>query len=188
MEPPLNLSAEVPSQGEGADELDSNDSESDDLGWQGQRTWEPAVVAHASPVTSLAVSPDSQWVASGSHDGMIILWEIESQSVVRKWAAHDRTVRHLAFSPDSLRLASCGSEGRVMVWDVDTGKLLAKMEVEGPTPRAVPMVIWSPDGTKLASSSNDGTVRIWDAQTYTPLYVLQHPGSHNASVIFSHSG
>ena len=191
MEHPLDPSVTAPLKDKGPDELEDNSTSDDsNFTWQGPLPWTPgtSVSIHAAPVTSLAVSPDSQWLASGSHDTTIVLWEIESQSVVRKWAAHDRTVRHLAFSPDSLRLASSGSEGRVMVWDVDIGELLATMHPENYTRRAVPMVVWSPDGTKLASSSNDGTVRIWDAQTYKSLHVLQHPGSQDASVLFSHCG
>ncbi|KAI1791421.1 WD40 repeat-like protein [Ganoderma leucocontextum] len=161
-------------EGEGADNSQSR-----------QAVWDPAVVAHTGSVTSLAVSPDSQWVASGSADTTIILWEVETQSVVRKWESHGDIVWHLAFSPDSLRLASSGGEGRIMVWDVDTGEHLATMEGHTET---IHTVLWSPDGTKLASGSDDGSVRIWDGETYECLHLLEGHNAMVTFVLFSHNG
>ena len=66
--------------------------------------WEPAANGHTGSITALAVSPDSKWVASGSDDTMIILWDTEDQSVVRKWESHGDVVWHLAFSPDNLKV------------------------------------------------------------------------------------
>ncbi|TFK89203.1 WD40 repeat-like protein [Polyporus arcularius HHB13444] len=140
--------------------------------------WEPAANGHTGTVTSLAVSPDSKWVASGSEDTTIILWDTEDQSVVRKWEASVETVWHLAFSPDSQRLAASGNEGRVVIWDVEQGDELGTLEGHTET---VHTVVWSPDGTKLATGSDDMTVRIWDAETYQQIRSLE---GHNAMVTF----
>ncbi|RDX45285.1 WD40 repeat-like protein [Lentinus brumalis] len=140
--------------------------------------WEPAADGHTGTVTSLAVSPDSKWVASGSEDTTIILWDTEDQSVVRKWEASVETVRDLTFSPDSKRLAASGNEGRVVIWDVEQGNELGTLEGHRET---VHTVVWSPDGTKLATGSDDMTVRIWDAETYQQIRSLE---GHNAMVTF----
>ncbi|TBU24232.1 WD40 repeat-like protein [Dichomitus squalens] len=147
--------------------------------------WEPAANGHTGSVTALAVSPDSKWVASGSDDTMIILWDTEEQTVVRKWESHGDIVWHLAFSPDSASLASSGGEGRIMVWDVDGGELLGTLE--GHTD-SVHTVFWSPDGHKLASGSDDMTARIWDAQTYECLHLLEGHNAMVTFVLFSHNG
>ncbi|TBU45948.1 WD40 repeat-like protein [Dichomitus squalens] len=147
--------------------------------------WEPAANGHTGSITALAVSPDSKWVASGSDDTMIILWDTEEQSVVRKWESHGDIVWHLAFSPDSARLASSGGEGRIMMWNVDGGEHLGTLE--GHT-EAVHTVVWSPDGTKLGSGSDDMTARIWDAQNYECLHLLEGHNAMVTFVLFSHNG
>ena len=124
--------------------------------------WEPAANGHTGSITALAVSPDSKWVASGSDDTMIILWDTEDQTVVRKWESRGDIVWHLAFSPDSTRLVSAGGDGHIMVWDVDGGELIATLEGHNET---IHDIVWSPDGKKLASGSDDMTVRIWDGET-----------------------
>ena len=63
--------------------------------------WEPAANGHTGSVTSLAVSNDSKYVASGSDDTTIILWGTEDSTVVRKWEAGVDIVWHLAFSPST---------------------------------------------------------------------------------------
>ncbi|KAI0743144.1 WD40-repeat-containing domain protein [Daedaleopsis nitida] len=139
---------------------------------------EPAANGHGSSVTSLAVSPDSERVASGSDNSTIILWDTGDKSVVRKWESHGDVVWDLAFSPDSQRLASAGGDGRIMIWNVEHGEHLGTLE--GHT-NAVHSIVWSPDGTKLASASDDMTARVWDMTTYQQLFVLN---GHDAMVMF----
>ncbi|RPD70198.1 WD40 repeat-like protein [Lentinus tigrinus ALCF2SS1-7] len=142
------------------------------------RIWLPAMNGHGGSVTSLAVSPDSKYIASGSDDTTIILWDTEDSSVVRKWESGVDIVWHIAFSPDSQRLVCSGSEGRIVVWEVEVGDVIEVLEGHTDT---VHTVVWSPDGTRLASGSDDMTVRIWDAETYQEIYKLE---GHNAMVTF----
>ncbi|KAI0743145.1 hypothetical protein C8Q80DRAFT_1273690 [Daedaleopsis nitida] len=132
--------------------------------------WEPVAGAHTGAITALAVSPDSKWVASGSDDKHIVLWDASTQTLVRKQESHGEVVWDLAFSPDSERLASAGGEGRIMVWDVERGTKLAMLEGHSDMIHCV-----------LASASDDATVRVWDASTSQELYVLD---GHDAMVIF----
>ena len=171
-------------QDEGVEPGTEGDNGGDDAGVQ-QVVCTPELNANTGCVTSLATSPDNRWVARGSDDTTIILWETDTQSVVRKWESHNNIVWHLAFSPDSLRLASSGGEGRIMIWDINTGEQLAILEGHTDT---IHTVVWSPDGTKLASGSDDMMVRIWDAQTYEQMQLLEGHDAMVTFVLFSHNG
>ena len=127
--------------------------------------------AHRGSVTSFGVSPNSEYVASGSDDTTVILWDIVNRTRCYGWnAGVDFIVWHLAFSPNSQRLVCSGSYGRVVICGVEQGGKLGSLNGHNET---VHEVVWSRDGTKLATGSNDMTVRIWDAETFQQIYLLE---------------
>jgi WD40 repeat protein len=73
---------------------------------------------HASTITDLAFSPDSQTLASASRDGTVRLWDVQSRrSLGAPLRAHRAPVTSVAFSPDGLSLASADARGLVRVWN-----------------------------------------------------------------------
>ncbi len=94
-------------------------------------------LVHASPrktvalghsVASLAVSLDSKWVASGSSNGLIMIWDPDDTTILGQWTCVDvGIIWHLAFSPDSQRLVCSGSDGRIVVWNVEQGDELGAL-------------------------------------------------------------
>ncbi|KAI1781564.1 WD40-repeat-containing domain protein [Ganoderma leucocontextum] len=129
---------------------------------------------HDGAVGALLVSPDSKWVASGSYDSTVILWDAGDGAIAQQWVAHSyKPVRSLAFSPDSRCLVSGGGDGRVVIWDLSRGARKVTT-LEGGHTRFVSSCAWSPVGNVIASGgSDDATVRLWDAQTFQQLHVFR---------------
>src|SRR5262245_56273466 len=99
---------------------------------------------HGSHVTSLAVSPDGQLVASAG-DWCVCLWERATGKFVRE-LPHANEPSHCEFSADGRVLLVAGL-ARVHVWDVASGKRLATFAEKKREGMAAAL---SPDGGTVA--------------------------------------
>jgi len=73
---------------------------------------------HSGQITSLAVSPDGHYLASGGEDKMVYIWEIPTGREIAVWEAHNSGVSVLSFSPDGNTLASGGRDGTLKLWNI----------------------------------------------------------------------
>ena len=114
---------------------------------------------------SVAFSPDHKTLASGSADGIIILWDVtdpRKPALGLRLTGHKNSVLSVAFSPDpdQKTLASGSADKTIIFWDVVGQKQIGK-PLTGHED-SVSSVAFSPDGKTLASGSADKTVIFWD--------------------------
>jgi len=136
-------------------------------------------------VFSLAFSPTSEWLAAGTGDKQIHLFDVSRNEVLRTMSGHIQIVKGLAFSSDGRILASGSLDKTAKLWDTSTGNEIRTLSghIGGVT-----CVAFSPDGLTLASSSWDTSVIIWDVHSGNLLQKLSgHTDKVNA-VAFSHDG
>jgi WD40 repeat protein len=142
------------------------------------------------PATTLAVSPDSRWLASCSFDPppegdeALRLWDLRTGREAKRLPHQFHSIWALAFSPDGSRLAAGGVEvrrsppGRVQVWEVPTGKALLTFDTHT---QSVQHVAFSPDGRTLATGDGHGNLRLWEVATGGERLRLQgHEGAIEA--------
>ena len=114
---------------------------------------------HTSIVGSLAFSPDSRYILSGSSDGTARLWSVETWKEVQTYEGHTETIKAVAISPDGKTIATASWDNSVRVWDRESGKVLHEVTSKG---------FWfvtldfSPDGKRLAVGSYDGTATVFE--------------------------
>ena len=70
----------------------------------------------------MAYSPDGAFLASGSLDKTIRIWNITEGKEIKKLEGHLDKVYSVTYSPDGAFLASGSGDGTIRIWNVAEGK------------------------------------------------------------------
>jgi WD40 repeat protein len=108
---------------------------------------------HTGEVTSVAISPDGQFVASTGVDNTVKLWRVSDGSLVYTLTGHYDGVNALAFSPNGQMLASGGQDRQIKLWNVSTGALIRNMGSN----EFILSLAFSPDNQWLVSGGGYST-------------------------------
>ena len=143
------------------------------------------MVGHFSDVDCITFHPNSNYVASGSSDRSVRIWDCLNGNCVRLMTGHKDAVSAVAFSNDGRFLASGGSgpdDHRVLLWDIAHGHLLGDF---GATHRGmITSLIFSRDSSVLVSGSNDKSLVLWDFNKFSEELNLEEVNvTHNPPVI-----
>ena len=140
---------------------------------------------HDNVVLSLAFSPDSRYLLSGSGDFNAIIWDINQQQRLHTLKGHTNHIYAVAFAPDSKRVVTGSYDQSLRLWRVANGGLIAKLE--GHTDKVQSVAISPQDGT-IASGSWDHSIRLWDGVTGQFIKTLANQGTQVGSLSFSPDG
>ncbi len=124
--------------------------------------------AHRGRITSLAFSPDDQWLVSAAEDGVVRLWNPATGEPLGAPLLREKTTAPVwttAFSPGSNLLLATTEEGRGWLWDVATQRPIGTGYAHG---AGIRFGTFSPDGQRVITASADHTVRLWELATGQP--------------------
>jgi WD40 repeat protein len=136
--------------------------------------------AHQGAVREVAFSPDDKFLASGSDDNTVKIWDADTWQLVNKLEGHTGSVTSVYFSFDGKLLASASQDNTVRLWDTHSWKSLFTLEGHH---NNVYSVMFSPDGKKVATASEDGTVKLWDPRSGRELKTLTGPDNTAISCV-----
>mmetsp|Transcript_2632 Transcript_2632/g.8808 ORF Transcript_2632/g.8808 Transcript_2632/m.8808 type:complete len:216 (+) Transcript_2632:79-726(+) len=116
---------------------------------------------HSKAVNCVKWSSIGQYLASGSDDSLILLWEAQGVSStswlrISTLRGHEMDVLDLAWSSNGEYLASCSIDSRVLLWNMKSRTaMMTPMRVLTGHSNWVKGVAWDPVGRFLASASED---------------------------------
>lgn len=139
------------------------------------RIWDAATgkLVHALEIgnhypMSVAISPDSKLIISGSTKGVIRCWDAGAGRELASFKGHTAQVTELAFAPDGKEFASASYDGTVRFWDAlsraESGRLPdhPKAGAFDPSDFWVFSVTYSPDGKRVARAASKDAIRQWE--------------------------
>jgi WD40 repeat protein len=133
-------------------------------------------------------APDGESYALAMGDGVVRVYDLETEAVLQTLPASALLVERIAYHPDATHIvAGIGfPSDHALVWDLDSGEVVATLSGHNGT---VYGVDYAPDGAAIVTGGGDGSLIVWDNEGYEPLWTVEmaHDGSIY-DVVFSPSG
>jgi len=111
--------------------------------------------------SGVAFSSDGTWLAAGTAEGGVQLFDVAARELEHTWPGHESSVAGVAFDPHGRHLASYSLDHDIRVWSVPAGEEVAALL--GHT-QPITALAFLGDGDHLVSASNDGTLRLWSIE------------------------
>lgn len=129
-------------------------------------------LTHAGRVTAVAFSSDSRYVATGSADRTLRIWDLENPGTTSVFAGPEDGPRALVFSPTAPLLASAAPDGAVQFWAI---KREGSESLEGVMEDARGLR-FSASGLELAAYGSNAII-VWDVPSRSVRTEQSLPGS-----------
>jgi WD40 repeat protein len=121
-------------------------------------------VEHTRTINSVSISPDGRNVLTASDDNTLILWDLESGQVLKRFAGHTDDVNIGLFSPDPANpfVLSASDDATIILWDLNSAQPLRRFQ--GHT-QPITGLNLSPDGRQMISATRGDTIIVWRIET-----------------------
>jgi WD40 repeat protein len=131
-----------------------------------------AQLAHASEVTMVAESSNGKWIATGSVDGSVKVWDSATLTLAMDFHTGGK-VGALAFEAEERWLAVASDDCKVYVWELPTGRSLAFLDTQEPLIKLLAQS--NSEASSLIGLSREisnGHLIVWDTRDWRLLWKL----------------
>ncbi|KAG0015959.1 hypothetical protein BGZ80_009516 [Entomortierella chlamydospora] len=139
----------------------------------------------AGEIINLAYSPQGNELASGSSDGTLQLWDVDTGRCIKTLDGHSSSITFIVYSPTGDRIATGSHDITVRLWSVETHQCVYTLKGHGDF---VTSAVYSPNGDRIASGGHDNTVRLWNVNNGDCIQTLSGHSSPVTSVVYSPKG
>lgn len=132
-------------------------------------------------INTLATSYDELYIAAGDAKGLISIWSVKKQVLIKNIFGHTKGVNVVAFQPKSYNFVSGGKDGKLIFWNWRDGNkhkssVFPKQDAQG----MINALAYNPSGKLLASGGDAGKIIIWEfREKDTAIFTLE---GHKAAV------
>jgi serine/threonine protein kinase len=116
---------------------------------------------HENAVQAVAYSAAGPWIATGSADKTVRLYDVTTHDLIRVYKGPKDFVTALAFSPDGKSLAVASLDGAIRLYSTASNRM--QRQFTGHKGR-IGQLAFTLAGDILASAADEGVVRLWDVK------------------------
>ncbi|KAI9436962.1 chromatin associated protein [Lactarius indigo] len=139
-------------------------------------------------IRTMCFSPDGKYLATGTEDCRICIWDIAKRRIRNVFDGHTQEVYALDFSRSGRSIISGSGDRTARIWDMQDGSYKLLADHFETVDSGVASVAISPDGRLVAAGSLDNIVRIWDVATGQLIERLKGHKDSVYSVAFTPDG
>ncbi|KAI9571392.1 WD40-repeat-containing domain protein [Boletus coccyginus] len=99
------------------------------------------------------VKKPGAYVATGSRDKTIKLWDTQSGQMLKNLAGHDNWIRALVFHPSGKLLLSASDDKTIRIWELSTGRCMKTVEAHT---HFVATIAWGRQKVSVSSGKSNG--------------------------------
>ncbi len=114
---------------------------------------------HFGDIIAVKFSPNGNFIASGSEDNTVKLWDATTGKIVKTFVAHRGYITALDFNAAGDMLVTASKDNTIRIWDVKSGAEIRQLPAHS---FYASSVAFSPTNNIIASCSIDKTVKLWD--------------------------
>jgi len=128
--------------------------------WSPSKSKKPIarLTGHQGLIFQVNFSPDGRYIASGSVDKSVKIWNGMTGQFVTSFRGHVGSVYQICWSADSRLVMSASKDSTVKVWELKSRSL--KLDLPGHLDE-VYAIDWSPMGDRAASGGKDKLLKLW---------------------------
>lgn len=156
--------------------------------WQCVRT----LKGHIASVRSVAISPDSQTLASAGDDNTVKVWDLNNGSLKNTFKPQTGFFKgeatyftSVAISPEGQMLASGCLDKTIKLWHLNNGNLIRDLKGHSDSVYSVAI---SPDSQTLVSAGREKIIKVWNLPTGQAIRNLTGHSESVYSVAISPNG
>ena len=144
-----------------------------ELGWQNPQ--QITLNGHTNEVLSVAISPDNQFIVTGSRDHTAKIWDAKSGNLLQTLAGlngHTQPITSVAISPDNQFIVTGSWDHTAKIWDAKSGNLLHTLAGPNGHVHGIASVAISSNNQFIVTGSWDRTAKIWNPLSLALFYIL----------------
>ena len=123
-------------------------------------------IEHDQTLHGLDVSHDGRYVAVGTLDGTVLIWDLETGDLVNQLDGHTNRTYATVFSPNDQFILSGSLDRSAILWNANNGEIIHSLSE---LPGRVTDVEFTPDGKKallgINRQSSPSELVLWDLET-----------------------
>jgi len=121
------------------------------------------LTGHGGFVQDVVISSDGQFALSGSWDGTLRLWDLNTGATTRRFVGHSKDVLSVAFSVDNRQIVSGSRDRSIKLWNT-LGECKYTIQEQDAHTDWVSCVRFSPMNTQpiIVSGGWDKVVKVWN--------------------------